>query len=184
MERKIKAIRLHVQSVSTCRLPYISIKWKKETIDTLLAGKNKHIWEKSLSNEWGRLAQGNIHGLRKTDTIDFVHKLKLLKEKAVTYATFFCDYRALKDDPHRVPITVGGDKLTYDDDAGSPAANLLKTKLIINSTISDAAKGARFMCMDINDHFLATPMNNAEYMKVKYKQFTQDIKKSIIYMIE
>ena len=32
------------------------------------------------------------------------------------------------------------------------------------------------MCMDIKDHFLETPINNAEYIKVKYKHFPQDIK--------
>ena len=32
------------------------------------------------------------------------------------------------------------------------------------------------MCMDIKDHFLATPKKNAEYMKVKYKHFPRDIK--------
>ena len=52
---------------------------KKETIDTLLSGKNKHIWEKSLSNEWGRLDQGNIHGVRNTDTTDFIHKSEVPK---------------------------------------------------------------------------------------------------------
>lgn len=99
---------------------------KKETIDTLLEGKNKHIWEKSLCNEWRRLAQGNIHRVRNTNMIDFVHKSELPKKKAVMYATFVCDYRALKYDPYRVCITVGGEKLTYNDDSGSPAANLLE----------------------------------------------------------
>jgi len=32
------------------------------------------------------------------------------------------------------------------------------------------------MCMDIKDHFLATPMKKPEYMKVKYKYFPDDIK--------
>ena len=67
----------------------------------------------------------------------------------MTYATFVCDYRPLKDDVNRVCITVG--RLCYDDDAGS--VNLLRLKLLTNSTISDAAKGARFMCADIKNHF-------------------------------
>ena len=54
----------------------------------------------------------------------------------------------------------------YLDDAGSPAANLMETKLLVNSTISDAKHGARFMSADIKDYFLATPMKECEYMKV------------------
>ena len=53
--------------------------------------------------------------------------------------------------------------------------HLLETKILINITISDASKGARFMCMYIHDRFLATSMKNLEYMKVKYKHFPQDI---------
>jgi hypothetical protein len=48
---------------------------------------------------------------------------------------------------------VGGDKLSYDEDTGSPAASLLETKLMLNSVISDAAKGAKFMSMDLKDFF-------------------------------
>ena len=46
-------------------------------------------------------------------------------------------------------MTVGGDKLDYNDDAASPAATLLETKLLLNSVISDAHNGARFMTIDI-----------------------------------
>ena len=97
------------------------------------------------------------------------------KEKDVTYATFVCDYRPLKEEVYRIRITVGGDRLSYHEDAGSPAANLLETKIILNSTISDAHKGARFMTADIKDHFLATPMRDPEYMRVKIKYFPPDI---------
>ena len=74
-------------------------------------------------------------------------------------------------------ITVGGDRLDYNDDAGSPAANLLETKILLNSVISDAHKGARFMSADIKDHFLATPMDHPEYMRVNYKYIPNDIRK-------
>ena len=45
---------------------------KKETIDTLLQGSNRDIWKRSLSNEWGRLAQGNDNRVVATDTINFI----------------------------------------------------------------------------------------------------------------
>ena len=150
---------------------------KKETIDTLLQGSDRDIWTRSLSNEWGRLAQGNSHGVLPTDTIDFIHRTEVPKGRDVTYATFVLDYRPLKSEPHRVRITVGGDKLSYTADAGSPTANLLETKLLVNSTISDAHKGARFMSLDLKDFFLATPMEGNEYMRVNYRHFPDDIRK-------
>ena len=71
---------------------------------------------------------------------------------------------------------VGGDKLTYDADTGSPAANLLETKLLFNSVISDAKKGARFASMDLMDMFLRTKMKDPEYMKVPLKYFPLEIR--------
>ena len=80
-------------------------------------------------------------------------------------------------------ITVGGDRLIYLDDAGSPAANLMKTRPLVNSTISHAKDGARFMSADIKNHFLATPMAQSEYMKVQYKHIPEGIRKKTIYNI-
>ena len=56
-----------------------------------------------------------------------------------------CDYCPLNPEPYRFRITVGGDRLEYPDDALSPAAYLLESKLLFNSTISDARIGTRFM---------------------------------------
>ena len=118
-----------------------------------------------------------MYGLKGTDTIQFVHQHEVPKDKKVTYASYVCDYRPLKEEPFRVRIIVGGDRLDYQNDAGAPAANLLEIKILLNSTISGAAKGARFICADIKDYFLATPMENPEYMKVRYKYIPEDIRR-------
>jgi hypothetical protein len=151
---------------------------KKETIDTLLEGQNGPTWTNSLCNECGRLAQGcTANNILGTDTVDFIYQHEVPSDKKVTYGNFVCDYRPLKTEPFRVRLTVGGDKLPYDDDAGSPAASLLESKLIINSTISDADNGARFLTADLKDHFLASPMKNNEFMLIKYKYFPAAIRK-------
>ena len=72
---------------------------------------------------------------------------------------------------------MGGDKLEYEFDAGSPAASLLETKILINSVVSDAKMGARFFSLDLKDFFLASPMKSPEYMRIAYKYFPDDIKK-------
>ena len=134
------------------------------------------MWTQGLSNEWGRLAQGITNNHTATDTIDFIRKSAVPANKKVTYGNFICDYRPLKAETHRVRLTVGSDRLDYAKDAGSPAASLLETKLIINSTISDAKENARFLCADLKDFFLATPMEDPEFMRVKYKYFPTDIR--------
>jgi hypothetical protein len=113
--------------------------------------------------------------LARTQSISF-RNTKFPSIKRVNYGNFICDLRPLKTEPYRVRLTVGGDKPPYGDNAGSPAASLLEMKLIINSTISDAHKGARFMCADLKDHFLASPMKDAEYMRIKYKYFSAPIR--------
>ena len=47
---------------------------KKETIDSLITGKNKDTWNYSLSNEWDHLAKGNNRGMKGTETIAFISK--------------------------------------------------------------------------------------------------------------
>mmetsp|Transcript_15612 Transcript_15612/g.22231 ORF Transcript_15612/g.22231 Transcript_15612/m.22231 type:complete len:220 (+) Transcript_15612:281-940(+) len=44
---------------------------KRETLETLLQGKDKAIWHKASSNEFGRLAQGNIFEVKSTKIYRF-----------------------------------------------------------------------------------------------------------------
>jgi hypothetical protein len=171
----------HIQAIQTFKHNVNHIyneHGKKETLDTLLNGKDSAIWMNSLANEFGRLAQGCLaNGILGTDTIDFIHQHEVPSNKQVTYGNFICDHRPLKTETHRARCTAGGDKLTYDGDSGSPAASLLETKLIVNSTISDAHKGAKLLCADLKDHFLASPMKDPEFMRIKYKYFPESIRK-------
>lgn len=143
-------------------------KGKKETVDSLLNGPDKDIWTCSMSNELGRLAQANIHGIKATNTIDSVAKADVPANKKVTYANFACDYRPLQSQNHHIHLVVRGDKLSYDDNSGSPVASLLKTKVLVNSVISDANKGTHFMSCDLKDFFLDTPMKQPEYMRIHW----------------
>ena len=85
-----------------------------------------------------------------------------------------CDYRPLKDDPYRVRLTVGGDKLPYYSDVGSPAASLLESKLLFNSVVS--TPGAKFLSADIKYYFLCSPMSEFEYMKLPFNVIPDETK--------
>ena len=136
----------------------------RQTIDKLLVGKDSQTWNNSLSNEFGRLAQG-IGKHRPTDqyvtgtnTIFFIPRNKVPYDAKVTYANIICNLHPLKSETHRVCMTVRGDKLEYEGDPSSPAVSLLNLKIILNSVISDAHKGARFSSTDIKNHYLQSPM--------------------------
>ena len=141
----------------------------KETINSLLFGPAHEVWQQAMSNEWGRLAQGNDNGINFTDTIDFIHRHDVPSQQKVTYGSFVCNFKPLKKEQYRIRLVAGGDILMYDEDTGAPAPSLIETKLLINSVISDSKQGAKFLSCDLKDFFLATPMEKAEYMKVQYK---------------
>ena len=138
-------------SEDACIMHIFTPEGNRMSMDNLLAGPDSAIWERSLSNEWGRLASGNKYGTKGTKTIAFISRSEVPHGRDVTYATFVCDFKPLKKEQYRVRITVGGDRLHCPDDTGSPAANLLETKLLLNSTISDVSHGARFFTCDITN---------------------------------
>ena len=148
---------------------------KRESTDSLLNGKDKEIWNRAVSNEIGRLAKGNDFGVEFTETIEFICESQVPAGRDVTYASFVFDERPLKKEKYRCRICAGGDRLPYLDDASSPATSLLETKLIVNSVISDAKQGARFMSLDLKDFFLASPMARPEYMRIALKHLPEDI---------
>ena len=68
------------------------------SIDTLLYGSDGKKWIPALSNEWGRLAQVNNTGVEATDRIEFIINVCVPPDRKVTYASFVCDHRPLKDE--------------------------------------------------------------------------------------
>ncbi len=61
----------------------------------------------------------------------------------------------------------------YLGDAGTPTADLLTVKILINSIIS--TPNARFMTMDIKDFYLNTPMAWYEYMQLRLSDMPKDV---------
>ena len=94
------------------------------SLDALLSSTSAYIWERAVSCELGRLAQG-FFGIKGNDVIDFISKNNIQSNKTVTYARMVCDFRPFKQEKFKVRLTVGGDRLHYNDDTASPAASLL-----------------------------------------------------------
>ena len=154
---------------------------KAETIDSLLCGPDSDVWNKSLSNEFGRCAQGlSKHRLAcnqiiGNNTIFFIKPHQVPAGRKVTYANFVCTMRPGKAEEYRIRMTVGSDKLDAFQDVRSPAVGLTNSKLHINSTISDAKNGARYCTGDLKDFFLVSTMAIYQYMRVHRKYITPEI---------
>ncbi len=88
-----------------------------------------------------------------------------------------CDERPLKKEKYQVRLTIGGDKLVFSGGTGSPAADLLETKLMANSIISDAHKGGRCLNLDIKDFFLQSYIPQPEYMHIHSRYFSAKFRK-------
>ncbi len=66
------------------------------------------------------------------------------------------------EEPNWTKIAAGGNRVHYPGNAGTPTANLLTVKLLINSTIS--TPNIEYMTTDIKDFYLNTPMAHYEYI--------------------
>ena len=72
-------------------------------------------------------------------------------------------------------MVAGGNKLDHYYDAGSPITNLLETKFLLNSVLSNDDKEDRFMSCNLKYFFLATHMVESKYMRIHIKDLPPDI---------
>ncbi len=138
--------------------------------------KTREIWTHSYGNELGRLAQRMPGRAKETDTIFFIPRHMVPKERMrdVMYGLITCLIRPEKiDESNRTMLVTGGNRVHYPYDAGTPTADLLTVKLLINSVIS--TPGARFFTMDINNFYLNTPMVRYENMHLKLADMPEDV---------
>eukprot|EP00804_Cyclotella_cryptica_P004359 CCRYP_017999-RA/>CCRYP_017999-RA protein AED:0.23 eAED:0.24 QI:0/0/0/1/0/0/4/0/900 len=135
----------------------------------------KDVWNRSAADKFGRLAQGVGGRVKGTDTIRFIHKHEVPQNrfKDVTYIKFVCTIRTEKKDPYRTRATMGGNLINYPNDVGTPTANLLLIKILLNSVIS--TPGAKFATADMSNFYLMTPLKQPEYAKIKLSDIPEEI---------
>ena len=126
-------------------------------MNSLVSSNQSHIWSQSLSNKLGCFALGNDMGVQGTNTIEFIHQSEIPLDCNVISVNFVLDFKLLKTEQRRVKAVMGGDRLKYLFDTGSPATSILESKLLINSTISDARIEPRFLGADVKDYFPVSP---------------------------
>ena len=123
-------------------------------------------WSTSFANELGRLVNGvGTRMTQGTNTMGFIPRHKVPKNKIPTYGRLVCDIRIHKAETHRTRLTVGGNLINYTGDKSTATADLTTIKCLINSTISDS--NAKFCTTDVKNFYLGTPLPEYEYMKLK-----------------
>eukprot|EP00804_Cyclotella_cryptica_P006175 CCRYP_015258-RB/>CCRYP_015258-RB protein AED:0.28 eAED:0.28 QI:0/0/0/1/1/1/3/0/731 len=137
--------------------------------------KYRDTWTSSYGKELGRLAQGLPGTVVGTNTIVFISKSDIPSDRwrDVMYGRIVANFLPEKDAPHRIRLTVGGNRINFPGDCGTPTANMLTTKVLLKSVVSTV--GARFMTIDIKDFYLNTPMACPEFMRLKLSDMPNDI---------
>jgi hypothetical protein len=140
----------------------------------LVNPKYKELWGKSYTTELGRLAQGIPSVSKGTDTIKLIahDEIPFARLKDVTYGRICVNYCPKKDDPNCMRLTVGGNKINFPRDFGTPTVDMVMVKLHLNSVI--LTKGARYCTIDLKDFYLMTPMTHPEYMHMKIKDLPEE----------
>jgi hypothetical protein len=103
----------------------------------------------------------------------FISHKAVPKGRIPTYVKFVCVYKPHKADPHRVRMTVGGDRIENPSEVTTKTADLTVTKAIINSVCS--TKAALYTNMDIKDYYLGTPLERYEYVRIPVNMVPEEI---------
>ena len=112
-----------------------------------------------MCTELGRLSQG-YSNTKGTNTCLFIshNEIKTIPtSQTVTYARIVVDYQLQKADPNRVQITEGGNLINYPEELTTRTADLGTSKNLRNNVLS--TKNAKYMCVDIKNMYLATPLD-------------------------
>ena len=99
-----------------------------------------------------------------TNTLDFINKYDIprYRFKEVTYSQIVCNHQAEKEDPNRARLVVGGDRINYPGEVGTPNADMLTVKLLLNRVVSTPL--AKLFTVDIKNFYLMTPLKQFEYV--------------------
>ena len=68
-------------------------------------------------------------------------------------------------------MTAGGNLISYPFELTTRTADITTAKILWNSVIS--TEGEQYMCLDIKNFYLGTPLDRYEYMKILLSLFPQ-----------
>ena len=138
----------------------------------LIKVTERKIWEISFANELGQLSQG-IREVKRTNTVMFIPKSKIPKDKKVTYGKIVCEMKPEKEEKERTRLTVEGNLLDFTGNLSAPTASVTTAKCVFKSLVS--TPGSRCILADINFLYLNNILPDPEFMRITLKIVPQEI---------
>ena len=108
-----------------------------------------------------------------TNTLFWINKEQVPKDKTATYARVVVDKRPEKEEVNQTRITAGDDRLEFQGDTSTKTAGLETVKMVFNSVVS--TPDAKFMTVDISNMYLNTQLNKYQYMQFNLKMISQEV---------
>ena len=133
------------------------------------------VWMTAFSKDFGGMCQGDKKtGTKGTDAI-FVMDPRdvpnIPKDQPPTYAKVVVAYRPQKDDPYRIRIMAGGNKIFYPSELTTRTADITTAKLHWHWNSVLSTPDAKYMCLDIGNFYLLATLDRYEYMKMPINLF-------------
>ena len=94
----------------------------------------------------GKVSSG-YRGVKGTDTVIFILKAQIPRDKKVTYGKIVCKVKPEKEKKERTRLTVSGNLLDFTGNLSAPTASVTMAKCVFNSVVS--TPGARCILADI-----------------------------------
>ena len=98
----------------------------------LIKGPERKIWERSFAKELGQLDQ-EIREFKGTNTVMFILKSKVPKDKKVSYGKIVCEIKPEKEEKERTILTVGGNLLDFTGNLSAPTASVTIENCVFNN---------------------------------------------------
>ena len=120
----------------------------------------------------GQLDQG-IRGFKGTNTVLFIPKYQVPKDKKVTYGKIVCEVKPEKYETESTRLTVGGNLLDFTGNLSAPTPSVTTAKCVFNSVVS--TPGARYLLANIKHFYLNNILPDPEFMRITLKIIPQEI---------
>jgi hypothetical protein len=125
------------------------------------------VWNKAAANEFGRLAQGVGYHIEGSNTIFFIPRQAVPKGNIITYGRFVVDICPNKSEILWEATSSNIRVMFQHDQRISPRQSA--------SGIAPYPLREIYMCLDVKNFYLGTPMDSFEYMRIPVRLIPQEI---------
>jgi hypothetical protein len=131
------------------------------------------VWMTTFAKDSCSMSQSdNKTGQKGTNTMFVMLPLdvpNIPKDRVIIYARVIVNHCPQKEDPNCIRITAGGNLINYPGELTARMAEITMAKLLWKSMLS--TPGAKYVCLNIKNFYLSTPLDRFEYMRIPFALF-------------